>query len=80
MIDNLNLEAIQPSVFEDTFNNIGEGFQEIMDDLKKISDGASVSETLALQQSLFHYSFYQETVTKIASKSATAINDVMKAQ
>ncbi|AQS37667.1 EscI/YscI/HrpB family type III secretion system inner rod protein [Shewanella psychropiezotolerans] len=79
----LNVQAIQPSVLEDTYNNIGEGFQEIMDDLQKINEGGntiSLQDTLALQQSVFHYSMYQETVTKIASKSATAINDVMKAQ
>jgi type III secretion system YscI/HrpB-like protein len=81
MVD-LNVQAIQPSVFEDAFNNIGEGFQEIMNDLQKINDGKTITlqDTLALQQSVFHYSLYQETVTKIASKSATAINDVMKAQ
>ncbi|MCU8034843.1 MULTISPECIES: type III secretion system inner rod subunit SctI [unclassified Shewanella] len=81
MVD-LNVQAIQPSVFEDTFNNIGEGFQEIMNNLQKINDGKTITlqDTLALQQSVFHYSMYQETVTKIASKSATAINDVMKAQ
>lgn len=81
MVD-LNVQALQPSVFEDAFNNIGEGFQEIMNDLQKINDGKTITlqDTLALQQSVFHYSLYQETVTKIASKSATAINDVMKAQ
>ena len=81
MVD-LNVQAIQPSVFEDAFNNIGEGFQEIMDNLQKINDRKTITlqDTLALQQSVFHYSMFQETVTKIASKSATAINDVMKAQ
>jgi len=82
MVDFINVHAIQPSVFEDTFNNIGKGFQEIMDNLQKINAGKTITlqDTLALQQSVFHYSLYQETVTKIASKSATAINDVMKAQ
>ncbi len=53
-----------------------------MNNLQKINDGKTITlqDTLALQQSVFHYSMYQETVTKIASKSATAINDVMKAQ
>ncbi|WP_341663624.1 EscI/YscI/HrpB family type III secretion system inner rod protein [Vibrio sp.] len=79
----LMIEQIQPSVLEDTFNNIGEGFQEILDNLDQInaSQGAiTVQDTFALQQSVFHYSLYQETVTKIASKSANAINEVMKAQ
>lgn len=79
----LMIEQIQPSVLEDTFNNIGEGFQEILDNLDKINanqDAMTVQDTFALQQSVFHYSLYQETVTKIASKSANAINEVMKAQ
>ncbi|MCG7491846.1 MULTISPECIES: EscI/YscI/HrpB family type III secretion system inner rod protein [Vibrio] len=79
----LMIEQIQPSVLEDTFNNIGEGFQEILDNLDKINanqDAITVQDTFALQQSVFHYSLYQETVTKIASKSANAINEVMKAQ
>ncbi len=79
----LTIENIQPSVMEDTFNNIGEGFQEILDNLDRINAGGqtiTVQDTLALQQSVFHYSMYQETVTKIASKSANAINEVMKAQ
>lgn len=79
-----NMQGVQPSVLEETYNHIGEGFQQVMDDLAKInqkgSEGISLQDTLALQQSVFHFSFYQETVTKIASKSATAINDVMKAQ
>ena len=82
-MQDLMIEQIQPSVLEDTFNNIGEGFQEILDNLDKINanqDAMTVQDTFALQQSVFHYSLYQETVTKIASKSANAINEVMKAQ
>ena len=79
----LMIEQIQPSVLEDTFNNIGEGFQEILDNLDQINasqEAITVQDTFALQQSVFHYSLYQETVTKIVSKSANAINEVMKAQ
>ena len=42
MVD-LNVQAIQPSVFEDAFNNIGEGFQEIMDNLQKINDRKTIT-------------------------------------
>ncbi|MCO4174543.1 hypothetical protein K8D10_22635 [Aeromonas veronii] len=81
----LNIEKVQlqPSVLEDTFNNIGEGFQEILDYLDKANVNGktlTVQDTISLQQSVFHYTMYQETVTKIASKSASAINEVMKAQ
>ncbi|TOE30914.1 EscI/YscI/HrpB family type III secretion system inner rod protein, partial [Vibrio parahaemolyticus] len=31
-------------------------------------------------QSMFHYTMFQEIVTKVTSKSANAINEVMKAQ
>ncbi|AYV25050.1 EscI/YscI/HrpB family type III secretion system inner rod protein [Vibrio mediterranei] len=77
------IENIKPSVIEDTFDNIGEGFQKILDNLDRINTSGqtiTVKDTLALQQSVFHYSMYQETVTKISSKSANAINEVMKAQ
>ncbi|EGQ7944552.1 EscI/YscI/HrpB family type III secretion system inner rod protein [Vibrio cholerae] len=79
----LDIQAIRPSVFEDTFNNIGQGFQEILDALDKANANGqtlTVQDTLALQQSVFHYTMFQETVTKIASKSANAINEVAKAQ
>lgn len=79
----LDIQAIRPSVLEDTFNNIGQGFQEILDALDKASANGqtlTVQDTLALQQSVFHYTMFQETVTKIASKSANAINEVAKAQ
>ncbi|EJL6267958.1 EscI/YscI/HrpB family type III secretion system inner rod protein [Vibrio cholerae] len=79
----LNVEQIQPSVLEDTFNNIGKGFQEILDSLDKANangQALTVQDTLSLQQSVFYYTMYQETVTRIASKSANAINEVTKAQ
>ncbi|EGQ7639667.1 TPA: EscI/YscI/HrpB family type III secretion system inner rod protein [Vibrio metschnikovii] len=79
----LDIQAIRPSVLEDTFNNIGQGFQEILDALDKANANGqtlTVQDTLALQQSVFHYTMFQETVTKIASKSANAINEVAKAQ
>ncbi|TOG55138.1 type III secretion system inner rod subunit SctI, partial [Vibrio parahaemolyticus] len=40
----------------------------------------SAVDALQLQQDVFRYSMFQEVVSKIASKSATAINEVMKAQ
>ncbi|MDR5014420.1 MULTISPECIES: EscI/YscI/HrpB family type III secretion system inner rod protein [Aeromonas] len=76
------IEQVQPSVMEETFNNIGEGFQEILDQMDRINTNQSITtvDTLALQQSMFHYTMFQEIVTKVASKSANAINEVMKAQ
>lgn len=76
------IEQVQPSVMEETFNNIGEGFQEILDQMDRINTNQSIKtvDTLALQQSMFHYTMFQEIVTKVASKSANAINEVMKAQ
>lgn len=76
------IEKIQPSVMEETFNNVGEGFQEILNQVDKINTNQSITtvDTLALQQSMFHYTMFQEIVTKVASKSANAINEVMKAQ
>ncbi|WP_394201546.1 EscI/YscI/HrpB family type III secretion system inner rod protein [Shewanella waksmanii] len=71
------------SVFEETYNNIGEGFQEIYQALEKINErggGVSVQDTLALNHAIFQYGMYQEVVTKLATKSATAVNDVMKSQ
>ena len=78
----LKIEQIQPSIMEETFNNVGKGFQEVLDNLERINSRQAISagDSLAIQQSLFHYNMYQETVTKIASKSANAINEVMKAQ
>ncbi|MCF5857715.1 hypothetical protein [Aeromonas veronii] len=76
------IEQVQPSVMEETFNNVGEGFQEVLDQMDRINTNQSIKtvDTLALQQSMFHYTMFQEIVTKVASKSANAINEVMKAQ
>ena len=76
------IEKIQSSVMEETFNNVGDGFQEILDQMDKINSNQTVTavDTLALEQSMFHYTMFQEIVTKVASKSASAINEVMKAQ
>lgn len=77
------ITAPQTSVFEETFDNIGKGFEDILADIEKINaDGGqmSASDAMSLQMNTFQYTLYQEVVTKIASKSATAINDVMKAQ
>jgi len=81
-MQSLGIEQIQPSVMEETFNNVGEGFQEILNQMDKINTNQSITtvDTLALQQSMFHYTMFQEIVTKVASKSASAINEVMKAQ
>ncbi|RTZ16936.1 EscI/YscI/HrpB family type III secretion system inner rod protein [Vibrio aquaticus] len=68
---------------ETTVNNVGSGFEDIMAAVKQAQAAKgefSMADTLAIQQSVFHYTIYQETVSKIASKSANAINDVMKAQ
>jgi phosphotransferase system IIA component len=81
-MQSFGIEQIQPSVMEETFNNVGEGFQEILNQMDKINTNQSITtvDTLALQQSMFHYTMFQEIVTKVASKSASAINEVMKAQ
>ncbi|AGB12620.1 EscI/YscI/HrpB family type III secretion system inner rod protein [Vibrio parahaemolyticus] len=85
MFDNgiLGLQGVdvtQPSVMEKTYNNVGESFEQILATIDSIGDGMSAVDALRLQQEVFHYSIYQETVTKIASKAATAVNEVMKAQ
>ncbi|MDH5928705.1 EscI/YscI/HrpB family type III secretion system inner rod protein [Vibrio lentus] len=81
-MQSFGIEQIQPSVMEETFNNVGDGFQEILNQMDKINTNQSITtvDTLALQQSMFHYTMFQEIVTKVASKSASAINEVMKAQ
>lgn len=81
-MQSFGIEQIQPSVMEETFNNVGDGFQEILNQMDKINTNQTITtvDTLALQQSMFHYTMFQEIVTKVASKSASAINEVMKAQ
>ncbi|MCX8858520.1 type III secretion system inner rod subunit SctI [Vibrio parahaemolyticus] len=76
------VQAVKPSVLEETFNNVGEGFEDILNTLEQIRghDDMSAVGALQLQQDVFRYSMFQEVVSKIASKSATAINEVMKAQ
>lgn len=75
------VQAVKPSVLEETFNNVGEGFEDILNTLEQIRRHGDMSavDALQLQQDVFRYSMFQEVVTKIASKSATAINEVMKA-
>lgn len=78
-----NISSIESSIVKETYQNVGEGFKEILNVLDEVNaSGASitVSDTFALQQAVFQYSMYQEMITKIASKSANAINEVMKAQ
>ncbi|EIA0835866.1 EscI/YscI/HrpB family type III secretion system inner rod protein [Vibrio parahaemolyticus] len=76
------VQAVKPSVLEETFNNVGEGFEDILNTLEQIRGHGDMSavDALGLQQDVFRYSMFQEVVSKIASKSATAINEVMKAQ
>ncbi|MGY6455090.1 type III secretion system inner rod subunit SctI [Vibrio parahaemolyticus] len=76
------IQAVKPSVLEETFNNVGEGFEDILNTLEQIRGHGDMSavDALQLQQDVFRYSMFQEVVSKIASKSATAINEVMKAQ
>ncbi|OEA58421.1 EscI/YscI/HrpB family type III secretion system inner rod protein [Vibrio parahaemolyticus] len=76
------VQAVKPSVLEETFNNVGEGFEDILNALEQIRGHGDMSavDALQLQQDVFRYSMFQEVVSKIASKSATAINEVMKAQ
>lgn len=78
-----SLDKTKISVIEASYNNIGDSFKDILNTLDKInSKGGDIStlDAMSLQQSSFQYSFNLEMFTKIASKSATAINDVMKAQ
>ncbi|MGM6658367.1 type III secretion system inner rod subunit SctI [Vibrio parahaemolyticus] len=76
------VQAVKPSVLEETFNNVGQGFEDILNTLEQIRGHGDMSavDALQLQQDVFRYSMFQEVVSKIASKSATAINEVMKAQ
>lgn len=78
-----SIDATQPSVIEKTYKNVGESFEQILATIESIESsgtGMSAVDALRLQQEVFHYSIYQETVSKIAAKSANAINEVMKAQ
>lgn len=78
-----NISGVESSIVKETYQNVGEGFKEILNVLDGVNaSGGSitVSDTFALQQAVFQYSMYQEMITKIASKSANAINEVMKAQ
>lgn len=77
------IDVTQPSVMEKTYNSVGESFEQILatiDSIESSGGGMSAVDALRLQQEVFHYSIYQETVTKIAAKAANAINEVMKAQ
>ncbi|HHL2502283.1 TPA: EscI/YscI/HrpB family type III secretion system inner rod protein [Yersinia enterocolitica] len=77
------IESNQVSILENTYNNIGEGFKDMMEVLNDVNSRGgdiTVTDTFSLQQAIFNFTMHQEIVTKIASKSAAAINDVMKAQ
>ncbi|EKT60071.1 hypothetical protein [Providencia sneebia] len=78
-----SVSGIESSVFKDSYQNVGEGFKEILNSLDTINSsggGITVADTLTLQHAVFQYSMYQEMISKIASKSANSINEVMKAQ
>lgn len=78
-----NISGVESSIVKETYQNVGEGFKEILNVLDEVNASGgdiTVSDTFALQQAVFQYSMYQEMITKIASKSANAINEVMKAQ
>ncbi|MCX8986022.1 EscI/YscI/HrpB family type III secretion system inner rod protein [Citrobacter portucalensis] len=70
------------SIIGETFNHVGDSFKEMLAEVEKINNqnGVSVQDALKLTESAFHYDYFQNVLTKIASKSANAINDVMKAQ
>lgn len=84
MIENLGvLDAQVPSVLEQTAEGVGDSFQKMMDGIDQLNDPTrqmNFSDVLEIQQAAFEYGFYQEAVSKIISKGATAINEVMKAQ
>ncbi len=84
MIENLGmLEAQVPSVMDETVNGVGDSFQKLMDGIDQLNDPTrqmNFQDVFAIQQAAFEYGFYQEAVSKIISKGATAINEVMKAQ
>lgn len=84
MIENLGvLDAQVPSVLEQTVEGVGDSFQKMMDSIDQINDPTrqmNFSDVFEIQQAAFEYGFYQEAVSKIISKGATAINEVMKAQ
>lgn len=81
-MQNVGTEVVHPSFMKQTFDKVGDGFQEILEQVDRVYSKKSVStvDALALQQSMFHYALYQEIVTKITSKSANAVNEVIKAQ
>ncbi|WP_318452419.1 EscI/YscI/HrpB family type III secretion system inner rod protein [Photobacterium leiognathi] len=79
-IDNIHSSS---SIVKETFNHVGEGFERIIDSLDRINEGdgnITIQDTLSLQKEVFEYTMYQEMITKIASKSANSINEVMKSQ
>ncbi|MCY4473071.1 MAG: hypothetical protein OXC07_09700 [Kistimonas sp.] len=70
------------SVLGRAVNNVGTSFEEIMDGMARMAEKGSLTtgEALHMQAKFHHYTMYQEMVTRVASKSANAVNDVMKAQ
>ncbi|GHW72564.1 EscI/YscI/HrpB family type III secretion system inner rod protein [Vibrio cholerae] len=82
-LDIQGIYEMQPSIIEKTYNSVGDSFEQILatiDSIQSSGGGMSAVDALRLQQEVFHYSIYQETVSKIAAKAANATNEVMKAQ
>ncbi|WP_336934422.1 EscI/YscI/HrpB family type III secretion system inner rod protein [Vibrio cholerae] len=82
-LDIQGIYETQPSIIEKIYNSVGDSFEQILatiDSIQSSGGGMSAVDTLRLQQEVFHYAVYQETVSKIAAKAANATNEVMKAQ
>lgn len=82
-LDIQGIYETQPSIIEKTYNSVGDSFEQILatiDSIQSSGGGMSAVDAFRLQQEVFHYSIYQETVSKIAVKAANATNEVMKAQ
>ncbi|EGQ8442526.1 EscI/YscI/HrpB family type III secretion system inner rod protein [Vibrio cholerae] len=77
------VNAAGNTLVNDVYNNIEEGFSEILSAIQNVKSGSgefTAADALAIQQGVYHYTLYQETITKVVSKAANAINEVSKAQ
>lgn len=76
------LAGANASVMGRAFNSMGASFEDIMRSVDQLSAQGTITagEALNMQAKFHHFTMYQELVTRVASKSANAINDVMKAQ
>ena len=85
MYGSFDVEAMEnrPSMLEKTYSQVGESFEDVMYQMEQIeARGGEMTATdaMKLHSSLFKYTMYQELVSKVASKAAGAVNEVMKAQ